>query len=166
MLPTTRKDAKKLNLTYYDTGVPCKKGHHSKRFAHSGNCYECSLKSVRGWYSKNKTDIEWRKQRLFKCLKSRSVSKGIPFNLEYSDIIWPSHCPIFNSVLEYDTMNKPKNNSASFDKVIPELGYVKGNVRIISYRANWLKQDSTIEQLEKIIRYMKEHQSEHFLPLK
>lgn len=97
------------------------------------------------------------KKRLFNCTKNRAKRENIPFDLEYSDIIWPTHCPVFNCVLQYDTLDKAQNNSASFDKIIPELGYVKGNVKIICHRANWLKQDSNIEQLENIIRYMKEN---------
>lgn len=36
------------------------------------------------------------------------------------------------------------------DRVIPELGYVKGNVEIISYRANRLKNDATYHELRAI----------------
>ena len=164
MLPTTRKEAKNLKEKYYFTGKMCPHGHTSKRFSHNGVCYDCVMEHNYRWYHDNKTDIEWRKRRLFRFLKNRAKRENIPFNLEYSDIIWPTHCPVFNTVLVYDTLDKAQNNSASFDKVIPHLGYVKGNVKIISHRANWLKQDSTIEQLENIIRYMKEHQSEHLLP--
>jgi len=48
------------------------------------------------------------------------------------------------------------NTKASFDKVIPELGYVPGNVFIISWRANKLKNNMSITELEKILTYMKE----------
>jgi hypothetical protein len=44
---------------------------------------------------------------------------------------------------------------ASIDKLIPELGYVPGNVFIVSWRANNLKSNSTIEELEKVLDYMK-----------
>jgi hypothetical protein len=163
MLPTTRKQAKVNDEKYYFTGKKCPQGHMSKRYTHNGVCYDCVMESNYKWYHNNKIDIEWRKQRLFKGLKNKAKRENIPFNLEYSDIIWPDTCPVFGCALQYDTLGKPNDNSASFDKVIPKLGYVKGNVRVISHRANWLKQDSTIEQLENIIHYMKEHQSEHFL---
>lgn len=163
MLPTTRKESQILKEKYYFTGKKCPQGHTSKRYSHNSACYDCVMESNHKWYHRNKTDIEWRKDHLFKCLKNRAKRENIPFNLEYSDIVWPTHCPVFNCVLIYDNLTKSQNNSASFDKVVPHLGYVKGNVRIICHRANWLKQDSTIKQLENIIRYMKEHQSEHFL---
>jgi len=49
------------------------------------------------------------------------------------------------------------HHSPSLDRVVPNLGYVKGNVHVISWRANSLKKNATIEELEKIIQYMKEH---------
>ncbi|NDB84552.1 MAG: hypothetical protein EB127_17895 [Alphaproteobacteria bacterium] len=155
MLPTTRKQAIIDDEKYYYNGKLCKKGHLAKRFSHNGVCYDCVIESNKNWYDKNKTDVEWRKKRLFNHLKKRAIGKNVPFDIEFSDIIWPESCPVFGYVLEYDNSDKPKHNSASIDKVIPELGYVKGNVRVISYRANWLKQDSTVEELESIIRYMK-----------
>lgn len=157
MLPTTRKDAKILNEKYYFTGKSCPQGHVSKRYSHNGVCYDCVMESNTKWYHKNKMDIEWRKQRLFKCLKNKANKEGVPFELKYDDIIWETHCPVFGMELEYLNLDKPKMNSASFDKIIPEKGYIKNNVRIISYRANWLKQDSTIEQLELIVKYIKEN---------
>lgn len=164
MLPTTRKESQRLGEKYYFTGKKCPQGHTSKRYSHNGVCYDCVMESNKKWYDKNKTDTEWRKKRLFTSLMNRAISKNIPFNLEYSDIEWNTTCPVFGTVLQYDSLDGPYDNSASFDKVDPKLGYVKGNVRIISHRANWLKQDSTIEQLESIIRYMKEH-NEHFLSI-
>jgi hypothetical protein len=164
MLPTTRKTAQNLGEKYYLTGKKCPQGHVSKRYSHNGVCYDCVMESNKRWYDKNKTDIEWRKKHLFKSLKNRAIANNIPFNLEYVDVEWPEKCPVFGVVLQYNTVDKPQNDSASFDKVIPKLGYIKGNVRIISQRANWLKQDSTIEQLENIILYMKNH-NEYILSL-
>lgn len=49
----------------------------------------------------------------------------------------------------------PAPDSPSLDRVIPELGYVPGNVIVISWRANNLKRDATIEELEAVIAYMR-----------
>jgi hypothetical protein len=46
--------------------------------------------------------------------------------------------------------NENKNHSPSLDRIFPELGYTKGNVRVISWRANWIKNNSTIEEIEKL----------------
>ena len=48
---------------------------------------------------------------------------------------------------------------ASLDCIIPELGYVPGNVAVISRRANTIKNDATIEELELVLAYMKRHEA-------
>ena len=43
-------------------------------------------------------------------------------------------------------------SSPSLDKVIPSLGYVKGNIWVISYRANTIKNNCTFEEIEKLYK--------------
>ncbi len=45
---------------------------------------------------------------------------------------------------------------ATIDKVIPELGYVPGNVYVISWRANKLKSNMNLTELQQIMNYIKE----------
>ena len=52
--------------------------------------------------------------------------------------------------------NRRDPAKASIDKVIPELGYIPGNVFVISWKANKLKSSASIAELESIIKYMKE----------
>lgn len=52
------------------------------------------------------------------------------------------------------------DNLAELDRLIPDKGYVKGNVHWISRRANRIKSDATVEELEKIISYMKDNDGE------
>jgi len=40
-------------------------------------------------------------------------------------------------------------NSPTLDRLVPELGYVKGNIRVISYKANAMKSDASIQEIEK-----------------
>lgn len=40
-MPMTRSEAKKLGLSKYDTGQPCKNGHHAFRYVQSGTCSDC-----------------------------------------------------------------------------------------------------------------------------
>ena len=86
-------------------------------------------------------------------VRCRARTQNIPFNLELSDIQIPTHCPILGIKLQ---LNKGvKDNSYSIDKIIPELGYVKGNIIIISMRANRIKSDASIEELLKISKFYK-----------
>ena len=45
--------------------------------------------------------------------------------------------------------------TATIDRVDPDGGYVTGNVRVISMRANRIKSDASIAELESVIAYMK-----------
>lgn len=43
----------------------------------------------------------------------------------------------------------------SLDRINPDRGYVPGNVQVISFRANTLKNNATREELAKVLAYMK-----------
>lgn len=86
-------------------------------------------------------------------LKRRAKVKLINFNLEISDIRIPKVCPVLGIELSF-TNNHHNDSSPSVDRLIPALGYVKGNIQIISNRANRLKNNGTIEEHKKLIEYM------------
>lgn len=88
--------------------------------------------------------------------RARAKKLGIPFDLDESDIIIPELCPILGIRLILGTgfETTGRDNSPSLDRVIPDLGYVKGNVRIISKKANTIKGFGTIEEHKKVIEYM------------
>ena len=50
-----------------------------------------------------------------------------------------------------------KFDSPTIDKLIPSLGYTKGNVWVISRRANMIKSDATLEELELLVGNLKTH---------
>jgi hypothetical protein len=81
-----------------------------------------------------------------KSIKSRAVARGIPFNLDIEDISFPSVCPVLGLELSREVGGKSVA-SPSVDRIIPSLGYVKGNVQVISELANRMKSDATPEQL-------------------
>lgn len=64
-------------------------------------------------------------------------------------------CPVFGTPIIVGSPLENRDNSPSLDKIIPALGYVKGNIRVISFKANTLKRDGHIEDFEKIIQYIK-----------
>lgn len=82
--------------------------------------------------------------------------QGLAFGLELTDIIIPAVCPILGVALKISDTGKASDNSPSLDRIIPSMGYVKGNVAVISHRANVIKSFGTIEEHEKIIHYMRE----------
>lgn len=67
----------------------------------------------------------------------------------------PEFCPVLGMKLECNAgTGHAKQNSPSLDKVIPELGYVKGNVQVISYLANVMKHDATPEQMLRFAKWV------------
>jgi hypothetical protein len=100
--------------------------------------------SARKSYIKNATRHIWGN------LKARAKKQGIPFDLEESDVVAPECCPVLGIKLERSGGLGRLDSSPSVDRIIPSLGYVKGNVVVISYRANRIKNDATLEELRKI----------------
>ena len=104
-------------------------------------------------YSNNYRKRNPNRSRFF-LLRSSSKSRGIPFNLDEEFFFnVPEVCPVLGIPLD----GRDKDHQWSVDRLKPALGYVQGNVKIISMRANRLKNDSTITEIERILSYMKEN---------
>lgn len=84
--------------------------------------------------------------------KSRAHRNGVPFDLDVSDIRIPSICPILGlSIQPHQGRSGMHDASPSLDRIIPALGYVRGNVRVISGRANLLKSNATVEEMRAVL---------------
>jgi hypothetical protein len=84
---------------------------------------------------------------LWKGCQNRAKKNNIPFNLEYTDVVIPQKCPILEIPI-FKGNERHVANSPSLDRLVPELGYVKGNVRVISYKANTMKSNASIEEIK------------------
>lgn len=94
-------------------------------------------------------------RRILSRTKSRAKKAGLPFDLTLADIVIPERCPILDIPLRERTgRGGALRDSPSVDRKVPELGYVKGNVGIISHAANWLKSNATLDQLQRLVAYM------------
>lgn len=99
---------------------------------------------------------------LFRTLKQRitskrnhALSKGVEFDLTVSDLYpLPEVCPVLGIPIHYGVGNLcPADNALSIDRIDPAKGYVKGNVVLVSMRANRIKNDATVEELQKIAAF-------------
>lgn len=95
---------------------------------------ECNLKR-----RTQRRDEDWSHALMIEC-RSRARKAGLPFNLTEEDLDVPLLCPVLGIPL-YRTRGERADNTPTVDRVINRLGYVKGNVCIISWRANRLKYD-------------------------
>lgn len=110
-------------------------------------------KQTRDWHRDNP------KRSYLLAAKKRAKEQDVPFDLEESDIVFPDKCPVLGIpviLLRTDGPRKRIDNTPSLDRIIPSLGYIKGNVQMISWRANRLKNDATIDEIKKILSYMEE----------
>lgn len=91
---------------------------------------------------------------LVKAARNRAKKRNIPFDITTEDLVLPEKCPLLNIELKMNE-GRMKYNSYSIDKIDNSLGYIKGNVWIISTKANLLKGNSTIEELELLVINLK-----------
>lgn len=78
----------------------------------------------------------------------RAKRKGIEFNLDPSDIKIPKNCPVLKIPLTKGGSNGgPRGGSPSLDRINNKKGYIKGNVQVISHRANTMKHCATNKEL-------------------
>jgi hypothetical protein len=91
-----------------------------------------------------------REYQLWCNAKMRARRDGLAFNLEVGDIAIPEVCPLLGVPLHVGARGI-LDNSPSIDRFDSSLGYVKGNIWVISHRANRIKADATIDELERIL---------------
>lgn len=92
--------------------------------------------------------------RLFYEAKKRSKERSLEFTITKDDIVLPTHCPILGIKLESHD-NVFGRNSYTLDRIDSSKGYIPGNVRVISWQANYIKSNLSLEQAENLVRYIK-----------
>lgn len=85
------------------------------------------------------------KKEMLHSAKSRARKAGVPFSLTLADIKIPTLCPLLGVELKRGSKEN-KRCSPSLDRIQPELGYVPGNVWVISHRANTIKNNSSLKE--------------------
>jgi hypothetical protein len=108
------------------------------------------------WTAKNRQyHREDYRRRMFYMAKGRAAKLGVPFNLEtLEDIAYVTHCPVLGVELVIGA-GLHHDFSPSLDRVVQELGYVKGNVIVVSFLANKIKSNATPEQIMAVAKFYK-----------
>jgi hypothetical protein len=89
--------------------------------------------------------------------KRRAAAFGIPFDLSLSDLVIPEVCPVLGILLQKGE-GRSCDASPSLDRIRPALGYVRGNVAIISQRANQIKNSATVGELLAVADWLERQQ--------
>jgi hypothetical protein len=96
---------------------------------------------------------------MLQAAKHRANEFGVPFSLTRGDVTIPTHCPALGIPLQVGK-GKIVDGSPSLDRIRPEVGYVRGNVVVVSHLANRIKNSASLEQLISIadwaLRMLKE----------
>jgi hypothetical protein len=88
-------------------------------------------------------------KRMWTSAKDSAVSREHVFDLRVEDIVVPDACPVFGTPFVCGE-GRAHPDSASLDRIDSTKGYVAGNVWVISWRANRLKSDATLAELEAL----------------
>lgn len=132
---------------------PCADGDfypdYTKKDSLSTYCRSCTSKNSRRYYRGR----GW-KVHLLCAARGRARNKGIQFTLTANDFEIPEFCPILGIKLVVSPKRGAGSDSASIDRINPDLGYVPGNIQVISMRANRMKSDASVDDLRKFAAWV------------
>lgn len=107
------------------------------------------------WGNKDSANDKYQACRAkFRQKKANALRSGIEFTVDFGTLDFPTHCPILGIELDYFSENGRQENNPSFDRKDCSKGYVNGNVFVISWRANRIKNDGTAEEHRRIVEWM------------
>ena len=95
---------------------------------------------------------------IYNRLKSSANKRNIEFNLtlpELNNLSFPITCPILGIPLQYNR-GEALDNSYSVDRIDSTKGYSINNIEVISLRANKLKSNATMQEIQLLAEYYKE----------
>lgn len=151
-----------MSETYYEK-------NRDKLLLKSRQRYEQKKEEIiaysREWYqAKIASDPDYKKKRyatvsdnydknpsrwLYKIAKARAKKYSLVFEIQHQDIIVPEVCPVFGTPFVKGTIY-----CATLDKINPSLGYVKGNIQVLSKKANMMKSNASKEELEQFAKWV------------
>lgn len=121
--------------------------HKSCKNGYNTICKECRHITSKKLYK----NTPYQK-RIWNRARSRATEKLLDFNIDLSDIVIPIVCPVLG--IKLDLTSKSTRYSPSIDRIDSSKGYVKGNIQVISNRANMLKNNATIDELKLVISHL------------
>lgn len=102
-------------------------------------------------YRKNPERNLWRNAR------TRARLLGLPFSITERDVVIPLRCPIWGIEITLPD-GKRKDTSASLDRIVPKLGYVPGNIHVISWRTSRMKNTWKPEEILALANWIRERE--------
>ena len=132
-------------------------------------CYLCKNEKDLSEFAKKSTTLNTFSSRCKECrkiglmanrvsyiysqIKNNAKQRNLEFNLTKDDIVIPEYCPILKVKLDVNTMSTKNRYAPSVDRIDSKKGYIKGNIMVISIKANMMKNDATDEELLNFSEY-------------
>lgn len=98
--------------------------------------------------------------RLLCGARCRAKQLGLPCTITIADISIPEFCPILGLKLLFGKKHA-QDCSPSLDRIIPERGYVAGNIAVISHKANTMKSNASLGDLKKLVSWLEKNSLAH-----
>jgi hypothetical protein len=109
--------------------------------------FERRKEAVSRFYKRNPT------KRMVWHARSRAKQMGLDFDITAADVSVPTQCPVLGLRLEFGDGVKT-DASPSIDRIDSSKGYTKDNIWVISWKANRLKSNATLEDVVRIAAAM------------
>lgn len=178
-LPRSVGEALASESRYYYNGTKCHRGHLCARRTADGKCHYCVRErsavrtvALRERIRLGEHTVTQRDQNrfhgksvsleawIYRSAKARANKRGIEFSITIEDIVIPERCPAFGIKIDrtwggVEQNNQARGNKPSLDRIDSSKGYIKGNVVILSYRANIVKQNGSAIQHRIIAEYIR-----------
>lgn len=114
--------------------------------------YRTNITKTQEYTDKNKAAF------LYRGAKQRAKQQNLEFDLvEFPSI--PKLCPVFLCPFNLSARKKPDLYSPTLDRIDSNKGYINHNVRVISHRANVIKNDASKQEIKKLIDWIKQPKS-------
>lgn len=159
IIADSKKEADRLGIKRYHARKDCKNhSGYNIRWTSNGACLKCVSEEYKKYRKRNYKKLlqkrkDWDRKNPIKSMLQRSRRRAkelhLPFTLTNKDIIIPNNCPILGVPL----VRYSGDYTPSIDRIDNKKGYVPENIIIISYLANRIKNNATIEQLRKVINF-------------
>jgi len=118
------------------------------------------LNKTHGGYSQQSSFVERVKFQALVNIRERTKRRGYESDLEIEDLpILTDSCPILGIRYSKGSL-KNKDFVPSIDRKNTNLPYLKkykDNLTFVSHRANRIKSDATVEELQKILEYLRKN---------
>jgi len=90
---------------------------------------------------------------MWRSARKRARRDEVPCDIKPEDIVIPEVCPVLGILMVHGE-GKASFASPTLDRFLPELGYVKGNIEVISLRANSIKRHYSTETIGLVYKWM------------